>query len=86
MFPVRYKLNSYISFKRDSVFKGLNATRLCNLNYYYEVVCFLYNFHKIEETLPSFNNLEKTMVHRVQHRTRIGRNTNGAPSGWERVN
>jgi hypothetical protein len=26
----------------------LNAAGLCNFNYFYEVGCFLYNFHKME--------------------------------------
>jgi hypothetical protein len=26
MFPVRYELNSYINFLRNSVFKGLNSS------------------------------------------------------------
>jgi hypothetical protein len=27
VFPVRYELNSYISFRRNSVFKGLSISR-----------------------------------------------------------
>jgi hypothetical protein len=42
---------------------NLNATGLCNFNYYYEMVCFLYKFHKTEETLLSFSNLEKITAH-----------------------
>lgn len=41
----------------------LNDTGLCNFNYYYVVVCFLYNFHKTEETLLNFRTLEKIMAH-----------------------
>jgi hypothetical protein len=49
----------------------LNATGLHNFNYY-EVVCFLHNFHKTEETLLGFSNLEIITAHRMRHRARIG--------------
>jgi hypothetical protein len=59
VFPVRYELNSYILFRRNSVFKGINATGLCSFNYYHELVCFVYNFHKTEEPLLSNINLNR---------------------------
>jgi hypothetical protein len=38
VFPVRYGLDFYILFRRNSLFKGLNATGLRNLKYYYELL------------------------------------------------
>lgn len=49
----------------------LNATGLHSFNYY-EVVGFLFNFHKTEETLLSFSNLKKSQPPRVSNRTGIG--------------
>jgi hypothetical protein len=44
------------------------------------MVCFLYNFHKAEDTLLSFSDLEEIMAHQTSHRAGTGKNTNGAPS------
>jgi hypothetical protein len=39
MFPVRYELNSYILFRRNFVFKGLNF----NILYNYD--CITYDYY-----------------------------------------
>jgi hypothetical protein len=73
-------LSGQIKYYYSSLLIHLSATVLCNFSYYYEVVCFLYNFHKTEETLLSFSNLEKIVEHQACHRTGAGKDSNVPPS------